>query len=155
MLQAAVKGSRAGRRPSPADEPPGGAIFLLYDSRRRLTYLMLFRVGVGAVVLVGELMGAWAAPFAQALSPFVYHLFALIAATYGLTIVFALWLRRTAQVERLTVVQLGTDLLLTTILVLLTGGAESGFVFMYLLVIVGATTVLLGRGALGATACAL
>ncbi len=51
-------------------------------------------------------------------------------------------------------VQVGSDLLLTTMLVHLTGGAESAFAFMYILVVVGAAFVL-GRGALVASGAAV
>jgi len=75
-------------------------------------------------------------------------------ATYGLTIVFALLLPRMQNVGRLAAVQVSADLVLTTLLVHLTGGAESAFAFMYILVVVGAAFVL-GRGALVAAGAAV
>ncbi|MCU1277394.1 MAG: multi-sensor signal transduction histidine kinase, partial [bacterium] len=50
--------------------------------------------------------------------------------------------------------QVGSDLVLTTLLVHLTGGADSAFAFMYILVVVGAAFVL-GRLALVAAAAAV
>jgi two-component system sensor histidine kinase PilS (NtrC family) len=84
----------------------------------------------------------------------VSTLFWLIVATYGLTIVFALLLPRVGNVGRLAAVQVSADLVLTTLLVHLTGGAESAFAFMYILVVVGASFVL-GNGALIAAGAAV
>ena len=52
-------------------------------------------------------------------------------------------------------VQIAGDLVITTVLVHVTGGAQSGYTFLYPLSIVGAATVRYRRGALAATAAAL
>src|SRR4051794_34257701 len=103
---------------------------------------MLFRVGVVTFLLGATFMSELAAPGGEPTSPRVTTLLGLIAATYGVTIVFAVWLQRTTQVGRLAIAQVALDLFLTTALVHLTGGVESGFAFMYLLVIVSASFVL-------------
>jgi two-component system sensor histidine kinase PilS (NtrC family) len=124
---------------------------------RRVTYLMLFRVGVVTLLLgatfVSEL-GELAAPIPRVESPRSTLLFGLIAATYGLTIVYALALRRATRLEPWAAAQLGIDLVFTTALVHLTGDVESVFAFMYLIVIVGAS-LLHPRGALAATVAAV
>jgi two-component system sensor histidine kinase PilS (NtrC family) len=122
--------------------------------RTRLTYVMLFRVGLVTLLLASALVAEVGAGADEQTSPIVSTLFWLIVATYGLTIIFALALPRVAHVGRLAAVQVGSDLALTTILVHLTGGAESAFAFMYILVIVGAAFVL-GRGALVAAGAAV
>jgi two-component system, NtrC family, sensor histidine kinase PilS len=122
--------------------------------RTRLTYVMLFRVGLVTLLLASALVAEVGAPLGTEASPVVLPLLGLIVATYGLTIVFALVLQRTRKVPQLAAAQVGSDLLLTTILVHLTGGAESAFAFMYILVIVGAAFVL-GRPALVAAALAI
>ena len=109
--------------------------------RKRLTYVMAFRVGLVTLLLAAALVAELGASTGENTSPVVTTLFALIAATYGLTIVFALALR-SAPVNWLAAAQLGADSILTTMLVHLTGNAESAFVFMYILVIVGAAFVL-------------
>jgi two-component system sensor histidine kinase PilS (NtrC family) len=124
------------------------------ELRKRLTYLMLFRVGLVTLLLVATAIAELAAPLAPQ-SPVLAAMFALIGATYGLTIIYAVLLRRTTRVHLLAAVQLSFDLGATTALVHLTGGNESVFVFMYLLVIVGASTVLSGRGALWSTGAAV
>ena len=105
---------------------------------------MLFRIGVVTFLLGATFMSELAAPADQPTSPRVNTLLALIAATYGFTIVFAVWLQRTERLSALAVAQVAVDLLLTTLLVHLTGGLESGFAFMYLLVIVSVMVWLSG-----------
>jgi two-component system, NtrC family, sensor histidine kinase PilS len=123
-------------------------------ARTRLTYVMLFRVGLVTLLLASALIAEVGAGVGEQTSPVVSTLFWLIVSTYGLTIVFALLLPRVEQVGRLAAVQVGSDLVLTTLLVHVTGGAESTFAFMYILVVVGAAFVL-GRGALVAAAAAM
>ncbi len=115
---------------------------------------MLFRIGVVTFLLGATFMSELAAPTDQPTSPRVNTLLGLIAATYGFTIVSALWLQRTTRVRTLAVAQVALDLLLTTLLVHLTGGVESGFAFMFLLVIVSASFVL-GRTAIFTSAAAI
>ena len=123
-------------------------------ARTRLTYVMLFRVGLVTLLLASALVAEIGAGVGEETSPVVGTLFGLIVATYGLTIVFALLLSRVKEVGALAAVQVGSDLVLTTLLVHLTGGAESAFAFMYILVVVGAAFVL-GRGALVAAGAAV
>src|SRR5438552_3905992 len=95
------------------------------ESRKRLTYVMLFRVGVVTLLLVATFVSELAEPSTQTTSDRVSILFTLIAATYGITILFAVWLQRTKQLQQLAVAQVATDLVLTTLLVHLSGGIES------------------------------
>jgi len=139
---------------APGAEPSGRALPFADIARTRLTYVMLFRVGLVTLLLASALAAEVGAGANESTSPLVGTLFGLIVATYGLTIVFALMLPRVQQVGRLAAVQVGSDLVLTTLLVHLTGNAESTFAFMYILVVVGAAFVL-GRGALLAAAAAV
>lgn len=127
---------------------------LSQPERTRLTYVMLFRVGLVTLLLASALVAEIGASVGEQTSPVVATLFGLIVATYGLTIVFALLVKRVARIERLAAVQVGSDLVLTTLLVHLTGRAESAFAFMYILVVVGAAFIV-GRGALLAAAVAV
>jgi two-component system sensor histidine kinase PilS (NtrC family) len=123
-------------------------------ARTRLTYVMLFRVGLVTLLLASAVVAEVGAGANEEPSPVVGTLFALIVATYGLTIAFALLLKRVARIERLAWAQIGADVVLTTLLVHLTGAAESAFAFMYILVVVGAAFVV-GRGALVTAAVAV
>jgi two-component system sensor histidine kinase PilS (NtrC family) len=122
--------------------------------RRRLTYLMLFRVGLVTLLLAAALVAELGASVGEAHAPEVKSLWGLIVATYGLTIFFAIALPRMHRVAAFAEAQVGADLVLATLLVHVSGGAESGFVFMYILVIVGGAFVL-GRGALITTVAAV
>jgi two-component system sensor histidine kinase PilS (NtrC family) len=145
--------------PSGAEARPDAPA--LFGSRRRLTYLMLFRVVV-VTLLLGATLVSELGSLEQPVSTVSAVVFGLIAATYGLTIVYALLLRRNARPEPLLAAQICTDLALTTALVHFTGGVESVFAFMYILIIVAASlmnpraalvtaggAVLLYAGALG------
>ncbi len=125
------------------------------DLKKRLTYLMLFRVGLVTLLLVATAAAELAAPVGEPTSPAVAALFGLIAVTYGLTILYAVLLPRSSQLRLLAPLQIAVDLVSATALVHLTGGVESVFVFLYLLVIVGASSVLSRRGAIGSTAAAV
>jgi two-component system sensor histidine kinase PilS (NtrC family) len=130
------------------------------EAIRRVTYLMLFRMVTVTLLLGGaivvELLGG------ERQLPSLPALFAVVGLTYGLTIVWAILLRRAAQTRRDTVrtclrlsqAQVATDLVVSTLLVHLTGGVDSGLVVLYLLVIVGASTALPSRATLVATGAA-
>jgi two-component system sensor histidine kinase PilS (NtrC family) len=108
---------------------------------RRIKGLMLGRViiitflwmALGGVELTGD-------PTPARL-PLTY----IILITYSLTILYALWLRRRPNLERLYLSQVGVDLLLETAIVHSTGGHDSGFVFLYILSIISAGMALPGR----------
>ena len=111
------------------------------DLRRRITYLMLLRTIVITIVLGLALWMAWAKevdPWAPA--P-VILLLGVVGATYALTIVYALLLRGGIDPERLVWPQIGGDLAVTTLLVHVTGGAQSAYTFFFALSIVGAAMV--------------
>jgi len=129
----------------------------MIEQKKRLTYLMLFRVGVVTLLLGSTFLSELAATESDPVSPRTNTLLGLIAITYSLTIVFALLLQRARSegaLRRMSVIQVGGDLVLTTVLVHLTGGVDSGFAFMYLLVIVSASFVL-GRSAMWTAAAAI
>ncbi len=68
----------------------------------------------------------------------------LVAATYGATIVYALLFRRLSSSRAFAAVQIAGDLGAWTVLAYLTGGASSGFSFLFGLSILG-SAILLGR----------
>src|SRR5687767_2462015 len=109
------------------------------DVQRRLTYVMLFRVAVMTLLLGATFAVELASPGLDGTSPLGVSLLKVIGTTYALTIAYAIWLSRSERLMRLAALQLGGDLIVTTYLVHLTGGADSSFVFVYLLIIVGAS----------------
>ncbi len=132
---------------SPADSlaPPAEAPEVVASQRRRLIYLMLFRVVVTSLVLGSTLFFAWLSD-ADMTSPSSRLLLGIIALTYALTIAYALLLDRVRRTANLAYAQLCADLVIATVLVHITGGAQSAYTFFYPLAIIGAATIRLRVG---------
>jgi two-component system sensor histidine kinase PilS (NtrC family) len=113
------------------------------ELRRRLTYLMLFRVALMSLVLGATTLLFWLGDV-DLTAPSALGLYGIIAATYLLTILYSLSVRRGdrgMRLERLAAFQLGGDLVIASILVHLTGGAQSAYTFFFPLTIIGAAVV--------------
>ncbi|HEU5056506.1 MAG TPA: ATP-binding protein [Kofleriaceae bacterium] len=110
------------------------------DRRRRLTYLMLFRVVLISLVLGATtllaLFGGVDPGRASSLG-----LYGIIGVTYLLTLVYALWLRSGRAVSELAHIQLAGDLVIATVLMHMTGGAQSAYTFFFPLTVIGAAVV--------------
>jgi two-component system sensor histidine kinase PilS (NtrC family) len=78
--------------------------------------------------------------------------FGLIAATYGMSLVYLGLLRFTHLVRGLAYIQIGLDGLLVTALVFMTQGVESPFAFAYVFVVLASSMTLYRPGALLAAA---
>lgn len=78
----------------------------------------------------------------------------VILITYVLTILYALVLRQQPDLERFYRWQVWVDILIETAIVQSTGGLDSGFVFLYILSIVAASTALPSRSIFGVAATA-
>jgi two-component system, NtrC family, sensor histidine kinase PilS len=125
-----------------AEDPP--------DLRRRITYLMLFRL-----VLISLVLGATVVISlfndVDLDTPSSLALLGLIGLTYLLTIIYALAINRVQNRLRFAYTQLGIDLVLAALLVHITGGAQSAYSFFFPVSIIGAATVRFRRGAFVAT----
>ena len=133
--------------PSPAasltglPEPPAPGP----DMARRIRWLMLLRTLVISIVLGVSYWLSWIhAGVTTGTSAF---LSSVIAATYALTLIWALLLRRGVDPARLIWPQLAGDIVVTTAIVYATGGALSAYTFLFPLSIVGAGAVRFARGA--------
>jgi two-component system sensor histidine kinase PilS (NtrC family) len=82
-------------------------------------------------------------------------LLALIVSTYCASLGFAVWLPRAARLDHFATIQLGWDLGLTTGLVYVSGGAGSGFTFLYGTSVLMAAIVVGQRAAQVATVASL
>jgi two-component system sensor histidine kinase PilS (NtrC family) len=141
--------SRERLGPSPADSliqapaPPAS------DLGRRVTRLLLLRTLVVSVVLG---LSLWILATAQDVPPGAMWLQSgIIAITYLPSIVFGVLLRRGLAPREVARPMQAADLLVTSLLVYATGGAESPYVFLYALSIVGAGALLYRRGAVVVT----
>lgn len=126
------------------------------EEKKRLTWFILLRVVVVSTFLVStiilnvqesESLGD------EALS----GLFRLIIATYLFSIISLVVLRYTEKFQQsLTYSQIIWDLLLVTLLILLTGGISSPYSFLYILSIINASVLLARRQAIyTASLCAI
>lgn len=120
------------------------------EDLRRLQWFLLLRVGV-----ISFLLGATALLYfyhqeEAALSPNL--LLAAIALAYLFSLISALTLRRLENLALFSHLQVSFDILFITGIVLLTGGLESPFPFLYNLAIINAAILLLRTGALAAAA---
>lgn len=133
--------SPAETRTSPLPGPPsGGPISLLppasvdlEDDRRAATRLQLFmgtRLGVATLLLGGTLLIAL--EDRRGFGSFTPQFLVLLIATiYAASLISAVWLLGSTRRDRVALAQVGTDLLVTTGLVYVTGGPGSGFTFLY------------------------
>lgn len=140
---AAIPASIPAVIPDPSAAPPGR------DRLRTVKYLMLFRVGL-ATLLFGLVVLAEVSASGRGdglTTPFARFVLGLIIATYAASLVYALLYTRVRDPERFAYWQIGIDLLLTTGLVHATGGAQSGFCFLYLVDVVAVTLLARRRGA--------
>jgi two-component system sensor histidine kinase PilS (NtrC family) len=135
--------------PSPADSliptpaPPAS------DLGRRVTRLLLLRTVVVSVVLG---LSLWILATADQVPPSAVWLQSgIIAITYATSIVFGVLLRRGFAARRVARPMQAADLVVTSLLVYATGGAESPYVFLYALSIVGSGALLYRRGAVVVT----
>lgn len=131
---------------SPGDSlvrPP--TIAPVRDQRRRVVRLLLLRTLVITVVLGLSmwLLGKHETPNRVA----VWLQSSIIAATYLASIVFGVLLRRGIAPGRVVRPMLVNDLVLTSALLLITGGAQSPYAFLYALTIVTAGALAYRGGA--------
>lgn len=123
------------------------------DLRRRVTRLLLLRTIVITVVLG---LSLWLLLKGQAPArAAVWLQSSIIAATYFASIVFGVLLRGGLAPRRVARPMLATDLVLTSALVYLTGGAQSPYTFLYALTIVAAGALSYRRGAVVTTVASL
>jgi len=103
--------------------------------------ILLVTLTLGAVVA----LHAASAHTEELTQPFGWFVSSLIALVYVLSIGYALMLRRVRDPVRFGAVQLVGDIAVVTALVHVTGGAESGFASMYILIAVAANVIGLPR----------
>ncbi len=116
------------------------------DLRRRLTYLMLFRVLLISLVLGATTLLYWLddAELGETNSKVLYG---IIVSTYVLTLIYAKLLKDTREHNRLATWQVIGDLVIATVLMHATGGVLSAYTFFFPLAIIGSAVVLKRRGA--------
>ena len=118
------------------------------EALRIVTYLMLVRTALATVLMLSVVVLAWTVGSPDTLSsPFGRFVFGLLATTYLASLAYAISLPRIEDPVRFADIQIGVDLLLVTLLVHSTGGAQSGYTFLYLVDVVAVTLLPKGFGA--------
>ena len=120
---------------------------------RKLAWLTLFRLVMVTVLLGGTALTdlGWTGELADGPGP----LYALIAGTYVVSLVFAVALRARRGLVPLAYAQVALDVAIATAVVAITGRSESVFVFMFSLGVVNGAILLYRRGALFGAALSL
>lgn len=116
--------------------------FPLDEIGRKLKWLM-----IGRVILITIFLGS-SATLELGLRAFPYpsFLYKIIAATFFLTIIYAVLLNKLKRFRLLAEIQLSVDVLIATSVVYITGGIESWFPFTYLLIIIAGSIILYSQG---------
>lgn len=111
----------------------------------QLRWLMIFRVITTTFLLGTTIIVQWRQP-GRAYDTALIALYALIGSTYFLAVIYAVILPRfmTPTVQAYT--QIIGDIIITTMVIYLTGGFESIFSFMYILAVINAGILLKTRG---------
>ncbi|MBK8717624.1 MAG: PAS domain-containing protein [Nannocystaceae bacterium] len=104
---------------------------------RRISYFMLFRLGLLAMFTV--LAGAFTLASDQAVTTNTsIGVWATLVLGYAVTIAYARWLPRARDLPRFAWTQTVIDIVLAAVAVTLTGGIDSGLVTLYPLAVLGA-----------------
>lgn len=108
--------------------------------RRRISYFMLVRLALLALFTVVAGILAWQADDGTAA---IRHGFVwgTLVVGYALTLLYARYLPRIRDLRRFALLQTMGDILLAAVVVQVTGGADSGFVSLYLIAVLGAATM--------------
>jgi two-component system sensor histidine kinase PilS (NtrC family) len=114
------------------------------ELRRKLAWLIAIRAIISTVLLGSATLAQVTAPGSFPIDPF----FSLIGLTYALTIFYASTLRYAGRFRWLVDLQLVGDALVVSAFIYLTGGIASYFSLLYVLPIVGGSTVQFRRGGL-------
>ncbi|MFC1808503.1 nitrogen regulation protein NR(II) [Candidatus Omnitrophota bacterium] len=76
------------------------------------------------------------------------HFYVLIAFVYLISVIYSLWLAKKRAIITLVITQVFIDVILVTMIIMLTGGIESMFTVLYILTILSAAFMISGIGAI-------
>jgi len=139
--------------PSPADSLIKTPALPGSDLRRRVSRLLLLRTIVVSVVLG---LSLWVLVLdEQRVRAAVWLQSLIIAATYLTSIVFGVLLRTGMSAKKIARPMLAADLGITSILVYISGGAQSPYAFLYALSIIAAGALSYRRGAVAVTVASI
>lgn len=158
--KAPTKGAKPKERPVRDTRAPADSLSQLAatnpgheDLRRRLTYLMAFRVLLITLVMGATTVLYWLSD-ADLTQPTALILYGVIAITYLLTIIYARALGKEGDYRDLALWQVAGDLAIATVIVHVTGGVQSAYTFFYPLAVIASAVVRYQRGAILVTLAA-
>lgn len=114
--------------------------------RRRLLWLMGVRL-ICSTLLMGGTVLFQLRNLQSETHPTRNFVFWLVGATYFLTLLYSLFFPQIKRLRRFAYLQLSADCIVVSLLVMSTGCHDSIFLFMYLLIIIGAAFLLYRSGA--------
>src|SRR3990172_9064618 len=106
------------------------------------TRVLIVTALLGTTILVEAQYGG------SYISPYLSVLYILIIAIYSLTILYSFLLNKIKNLTLFAYVQVFGDLLFDSILIYITGGVESPFIFLYFLSIIVSSIILFRQGSL-------
>jgi len=112
------------------------------DLKSKLKWTMLFRLVLLSFLLGGGIVLRYQTQPASQAFDYLYFMIGLLFASSA---VYLILLRSLTRLEGLAWTQVHLDVLFVTAIIFFTGGADSIFLFLYLLIIVGAAILLGGR----------
>ncbi len=117
-------------------------------TRQRLRLLIVSRVIILSIFLLAAFFMGTIKPVIFVSREVLYAIYAVISVMYGLSIVYALLLRKEKYFQFNVYFQLAVDIFLITFLVYVTGSIGSNYSLLYTLVIIYSATFLGRQGAL-------
>ena len=117
------------------------------ELRLKLKWLISLRV-LFALLMLGSVLFLQLFKNNAIFEPQLITLYSLIAAIFILSALYGLILRLGKQQALFAYVQVGIDTVMVTVIIFLTGGFTSGFLFLYLVVIIYASVLLFRKGGL-------
>jgi two-component system sensor histidine kinase PilS (NtrC family) len=120
---------------------------------RRISYVMLFRLGI--LIIATLLAGLTSSADAEGERFYGGITWTTISVGFVITILFARMLPRVEKLDSFAFLQTAVDLVLSAILVQLTGGIQSGFIFLYMVAVLGAALMGTRAQCFAATGAAL
>ncbi|MGA1825951.1 MAG: two-component system sensor histidine kinase NtrB [bacterium] len=111
------------------------------QARKQLSWFIFYRILILSLFLGGTIIYQLRCELQHSQPP-LPHLYMLVVVSYLQAILSAVILIRTKHLKFLAQCQIVWDLLLATFLIYVTGGIDSSFSFLYILIIIGASLFL-------------
>ncbi len=140
MERSHVSGAQASQSLADAARSTTARARNLTPRHRRISYFMLVRLVVLTLFTAVAAVVVFSRDREDA-GTYQWFVWGTLVAGYGLTIIFARYLPRVTNLDRFAWIQTTADIVLAGLVVQMSGGADSGFVSLYLIAVLGAATM--------------